>query len=188
VDGQNFVKDLISSWELLNNDTGSISGSDIQDGADSLDAFDVIPDAFGPPSASFIEEENDDFDPINVGGGVTFQLNTISSLSFGDSEVFNLTNTNGVELVIGRVDELIQKTSENMALVGSNINQIESFSNILSVRQTGFASNLDNINGVSYSEEMEALSYSKILINSNLSMRAQAMDIQRSATLSLLAA
>jgi hypothetical protein len=35
---------------------------------------------------------------------------------------------------------------------------------------------------------MEALSYSKILINSNLSMRAQAMDIQRSATLSLLAA
>jgi flagellin-like hook-associated protein FlgL len=90
--------------------------------------------------------------------------------------------------VIGRVDELIQKTSENMALVGSNINQIESFSNILSVRQTGFASNLDNINGVSYSEEMEALSYSKILINSNLSMRAQAMDMQRNATLMLLSA
>ena len=188
VDGQIFVKDLISSWDLLNNDTGSISGSDIQDGADSLDAFDVIPDAFGPPTASFIKEENDDFDPINVGGGVTFQLNTISSLTFGDSAVFNLTNANGVELVLGRVDELIQITSENMALVGSNINQMENFSNILSIRQTGFASNLNNINGVSYSEEMEALSYSKILINSNLSMRAQAMDIQRSATLSLLAA
>ena len=77
---------------------------------------------------------------------------------------------------------------QSIALGESNINQIESFSNILSIHQTGFASNLDHINGVSYSEEMEALSYSKILINSNLSMRAQAMDIQRSATLSLLAA
>ena len=187
-DGQKFVEELIDTGKLLNNDTGSIAGIDAFQGSSILNAFDVIPDAFGEPTASFIEEENDDFAPINVGGGVTFQLKTISSLNFGDPSSFNLTEGNGIQQVLARVDELVGKIAESMALVGSNINQIESFSNILSVRQTGFASNLDNINGVSYSEEMEALSYSKILINSNLSMRAQAMDIQRSATLSLLAA
>ena len=187
-DGQNFVEELIDTGKLLNNDTGSIAGIDAFQGSSILNAFDVIPDAFGEPTASFIEEENDDFAPINVGGGVTFQLKTISSLNFGDPSSFNLTEGNGIQQVLARVDELVGKIAESMALVGSNINQIECFSNILSVRQTGFASKLDNINGVSYSEEMEALSYSKILINSNLSMRAQAMDIQRSATLSLLAA
>lgn len=187
-DGQGFVENLIDSGKLLNSDTGSIAGTDALQGTTSLNAYDVIPDAFGVPSANFIEEENDDFDPIDVGGGVTFQLNTISSLNFGDLSTFDLTTENGIQLVLTRVDELVEKIAENMSLVGSNINSIDGYSNILSVRQSVFDTKLSNIKGVSISEEMESLSYSKILINSNLNMRVQAMDIQRDATLTLLSA
>ena len=68
------------------------------------------------------------------------------------------------------------------------MNAIETQTNLLSVRQTGMANKLENIQGVSIAHESRTLSFSKILIDSNISMRAQAMDIQRDATLMLLSA
>jgi flagellin-like hook-associated protein FlgL len=68
------------------------------------------------------------------------------------------------------------------------MNAIETQTNLLSVRQVGMANKLENIQGISIADESRTLSFSKILIDSNLSMRAQAMDIQRDATLMLLSA
>jgi len=68
------------------------------------------------------------------------------------------------------------------------MNAIDSQNNLLSVRKTGMANKLANIKDISIADESRTLSFSKILIDSNLSMRAQAMDIQRDATLMLLSA
>ena len=48
------------------------------------------------------------------------------------------------------------------------MNAIETQTNLLSVRQTGMANKLENIQGVSIADESRTLSFSKILIDSNI--------------------
>ena len=119
---------------------------------------------------------------------MAMELNTISTLNFGDSATYDLTSENGAQLAVSRVRDLLEQIASNLGKVGSNMNAIESQNNLLSVRKSGMASKLANIKGVSIADESRTLSFSKILIDSNLSMRAQAMDIQRNATLMLLSA
>ena len=90
--------------------------------------------------------------------------------------------------MVSRVEGLLGAIASNLGKIGSNMNAIETQTNLLSVRQVGMANKLENIQGVSIADESRTLSFSKILIDSNLSMRAQAMDIQRDATLMLLSA
>jgi flagellin-like hook-associated protein FlgL len=185
--GQNFV----NSINLANSDTGSIAGSDY--GGSPLEDAEIVND-----DSSYISgftsklsyEEDDSNDPVTltVSDGISIQLNTIDTFNFGDASIYDLTTENGAKLTIDRVDELLELLANNISKVGSNMTAIENHTNLLSVRQLGMDKNLTNLSGVSIADEMETLSYSKILINSNLSMRVQAMDIQRSATLSLLAA
>jgi flagellin-like hook-associated protein FlgL len=117
---------------------------------------------------------------------MTMGLNTISTLYFGDLATYDLTSENGAQLAASRVRELLEQIASNLGKAGSNMNAIESQNNLLSVRKTGMADKLANNKGVSIAEESRTLSFSKILIDSNLSMRAQAMNIQRDATLMLL--
>ena len=135
-------------------------------------------------------EEDDSNDPVTltVSDGISIQLNTIDTFNFGDASIYDLTTENGAKLTIDRVDELLELLANNISKVGSNMTAIENHTNLLSVRQVGMANKLENTQGISIADESRTLSLSKILIDSNLSMRAQAMDIQRDATLMLLSA
>ena len=187
-DGINFVKGLITSGDLFNSDTGSVRGTDARMGSVALNEQDTVPDATGDPASKYKEAEDDDPDPITVADGMTMELNTISTLNFGDSATYDLTTENGAQLAVSRVKELLEQIASNLGKVGSNMNAVESQNNLLSVRKTGMATKLANIKGISIADESRTLSFSKILIASNLSMRAQAMDMQRNATLMLLSA
>ena len=188
IEGIDFVKGLITSGKLFNEDTGSVQGTDARMGDTALNEQDSVPDATGDPASKYKEAEDDDPDSITVADGMTMELNTISTLNFGDSATYDLTSENGAQLAVSRVRELLEQIASNLGKVGSNMNAIESQNNLLSVRKSGMASKLANIKGVSIADESRTLSFSKILIDSNLSMRAQAMDIQRNATLMLLSA
>ena len=187
-DGINFVKGLITSGDLFNSDTGSVQGTDARLGTVAVNEQDFVPDATGDPTRKYKEAEDDAPDPITVADGMTMELNTISTLNFGDSATYDPTSENGAQLAVSRVRELLEQIASNLGKVGGNMNAIESQNNLLSVRKSGMASKLANIKGVSIADESRTLSFSKILIDSNLSMRAQAMDIQRNATLMLLSA
>ena len=186
--GQNFVKGLVTSGKLFNDDTGSIRGSDALGMDGIVNEQDSVPDATGDPASKYTEPEDDSPNPIIVADGKTLTLNTIGTLNFGDSSTYDLTSESGAQLVVSRVEELLGVIASNLGKIGSNMNAIETQTNLLSVRQTGMANKLANIKGVSIADESRTLSFSKILIDSNLSMRAQAMDIQRDATLMLLSA
>ena len=147
-----------------------------------------MPDATGDPASKYTEPEDDSPNPIIVADGKTLTLNTIGTLNFGDSSTYDLTSENGAQLVVSRVEELLGVIASNLGKVSSNMNAIETQTNLLSVRQTGMANKLENIQGISIADESRTLSFSKILIDSNISMRAQALDIQRDATLMLLSA
>ena len=186
--GIDFVNNLITSGDLFNNDTGSIRGTDAGLGSTPINEQDSVPDATGAPASKYTEPDDDSPDPIIVADGQTLTLNTIGTLNFGDSSTYDLTSENGAQLVVSRVEELLGAIASNLGKIGSNMNAIETQTNLLSVRQVGMANKLENIQGISIADESRTLSFSKILIDSNLSMRAQAMDIQRDATLMLLSA
>ena len=186
--GIDFVNDLITSGDLFNNDTGSVRGTDAGLGNTPINEQDSVPDATGTPTSNYKEAEDDNPDPIIVADGKTLELNTIGTLNFGDSSTYDLTSENGAQLVVSRVEELLSVIASNLGKVSSNMNAIETQTNLLSVRQTGMANKLENIQGVSIADESRTLSFSKILIDSNISMRAQALEIQRDATLMLLSA
>jgi flagellin len=186
--GIDFVNNLITSGDLFNNDTGSIRGTDAGLGSTPINEQDSVPDATGAPASKYTESDDDSPDPIIVADGQTLTLSTIGTLNFGDSSTYDLTSENGAQLVVSRVEELLGAIASNLGKIGSNMNAIETQTNLLSVRQVGMANKLENIQGVSIADESRTLSFSKILIDSNLSMRAQAMDIQRDATLMLLSA
>ena len=186
--GIDFVNNLITSGDLFNNDTGSIRGTDAGLGSTPINEQDSVPDATGAPASKYTEPDDDSPDPIIVADGQTLNLNTIGTLNFGDSSTYDLTSENGAQLVVSRVEELLGAIASNLGKIGSNMNAIETQTNLLSVRQVGMANKLENIQGISIADESRTLSFSKILIDSNLSMRAQAMDIQRDATLMLLSA
>jgi flagellin len=188
MNGQNFVKGLVTSGKLFNDDTGSIRGSDALGPDGIVNEQDSVPDATGAPASKYTEPDDDSPDPIIVADGQTLTLNTIGTLNFGDSSTYDLTSENGAQLVVSRVEGLLGAIASNLGKIGSNMNAIETQTNLLSVRQVGMANKLENIQGVSIADESRTLSFSKILIDSNLSMRAQAMDIQRDATLMLLSA
>ena len=185
--GQNFV----NSINLTNSDTGSIAGSDY--GGSPLEDADIVND-----DSSYISgftsklsyEEDDSNDPVTltVSDGISIQLNTIDTFNFGDASIYDLTTENGAKLTIDRVDELLELLANNISKVGSNMTAIENHTNLLSVRQVGMANKLENIQGVSIADELNDLSASKILLDANFSMRAQALNIQKDVSLMLLSA
>ena len=186
--GQNFVKGLVTSGKLFNDDTGSIRGSDALGLDGIVNEQDSVPDATGDPASKYNEPEDDSPNPIIVADGKTLTLNTIGTLNFGDSSTYDLTSENGAQQVVSRVEELLGVIASNLGKIGSNMNAIETQTNLLSVRQTGMANKLANIKGVSISDELHDLSASKILIDANFSMRAQALNIQKDVSLILLSA
>jgi len=186
--GQNFVKGLVTSGKLFNDDTGSIRGSDALGMDGIVNEQDSVPDATGDPASKYTEPEDDSPNPIIVADGKTLTLNTIGTLNFGDSSTYDLTSESGAQLVVSRVEELLGVIASNLGKIGSNMNAIETQTNLLSVRQTGMANKLANIKGVSISDELHDLSASKILIDANFSMRAQALNIQKDVSLILLSA
>ena len=133
VNGQAFVKDLVTTGKLFNDDTGSIRGSDALGPDGIVNEQDSVPDATGDPIGKYVEEEAEDPDPIIVADGRTMQLNTISKLYFGDSNTYDLTTENGAQLVVSRVKALLEQIASNLGKVGSNMNTIESQNNLLSV-------------------------------------------------------
>jgi flagellin-like hook-associated protein FlgL len=185
--GQNFV----NSINLTNSDTGSIAGSDY--GGSPLEDADIVND-----DSSYISgftsklsyEEDDSNDPVTltVSDGISIQLNTIDTFNFGDASIYDLTTENGAKLTIDRVDELLELLANNISKVGSNMTAIENHTNLLSVRQVSMANKLENIQGVSIADELNDLSASKILLDANFSMRAQALNIQKDVSLMLLSA
>jgi flagellin len=186
--GIDFVNNLITSGDLFNNDTGSIRGTDAGLGSTPINEQDSVPDATGAPASKYTEPDDDSPDPIIVADGQTLTLNTIGTLNFGDSSTYDLTSENGAQLVVSRVEELLGAIASNLGKIGSNMNPIETETNLLSVRQVGMANKLENIQGVSIADELNDLSASKILLDANFSMRAQALNIQKDVSLMLLSA
>jgi hypothetical protein len=138
---------------------------------DLLDVFKIVYEQ------KFIDRGNDEFVSIPVDSReyIIFQLNTISSLSFGDYGVTYMANANGIELIPRCVDEVTQKTWGSSSLKEKVSNNIEEHSNVSSVCDSSELVVKDG----SILEQIKCLLYGEILNDGNFSTSYQEVLMPR---------
>ena len=185
-DGQAYVNSL----NLTDDDTGSVAGKDYT--GTELNAADIVSDDSSYISGyssqlTYVEEENDD--PVNIvvsADGVETSLNSIPSISFGDTKTYNLNTAQSATLTMEHIDSLLESIATVRAAVGSNLTITNNNYSSLMVKIKSMELATSRTGDVSLPDETLKLAKSSILLNLNLSMMVQANQIATDATLSLL--
>ena len=133
---------------------------------------------------TFIDGESDEIAPIPLisGEGIIFQMNTISSLSFGDYGVSYMANANGIGLIPRCVDEVTHKTWGISSQKEKGSNNIEGHSNISSANSSASDSSNLVTKDESISEQIKCLLYDKILNDRNFSTSSQEVLMPRNTS------
>ena len=118
--------------------------------------------------------------------GVETALNSIPSISFGDTNTYNLTTAQSATLTMKHIDSLLESVTTVRASVGSNFSVTQNTYDSLRNKITTLELATSRTSDVSIQEETLKLAKSNILLSMNLSMIVQANQITADATLSLL--
>lgn len=184
--GQAFVNGL----DLTDADTGSIHGSEY--GGPSLTNTAVIddnPSYISGFSSQLSYEEEDSTDPISMfftGNGDQTTLNPISTLSFGDTSTYNLTNSKLATQTMNYLKSLMESVASIRSTVGSNMEITKNNLNSLYKRNASLEQSISRTQDVSVAEETAELAKTAIMLQMNLSMNIQARSVSRDITLTLL--
>ena len=184
--GQTYVNGL----NLTDDDTGSVIGSEYS--GPIIKSSDVVNDDSSyiggyTSQLTYVEEDNDD--PVNIlvsAEGVETALNSIPSISFGDTNTYNLTTAQSATLTMEHIDSLLESVTTVRASVGSNFSVTQNTYDSLRNKITTLELATSRTSDVSIQEETLKLAKSNILLSMNLSMIVQANQITADATLSLL--
>ena len=150
-----------------------------------LNERDIVPDANGTPRGTYVFEEETPPTVVEL-GDFSLTINPINPLTFGDSNVYNLNSEASSNLVMDRVDNLLEIIGTFLGQVGANMESIERQANVIASSSSAIASAISRISDVSLPEEALNLAKSEILINSNINMRVQARNIQQDVMLTML--
>lgn len=166
-------------------DTGSLTaGLSFGDGTLASET-DVIPDATGSPRGTYVFEEEVESTVVEL-GDFSLTINPINPLTFGDSNIYNLNSEASSNLVMDRVDNLLEIIGTFLGQVGANMGSIERKARMVDETASAMASAISRVSDVSLPEEALNLARSEILINANINMRVQARNIQQDVMLTML--
>ena len=146
---------------------------------------DVIPDATGAPRGLYVFEEEAESTVVEL-GNFSLTINPINPLTFGDSNVYNLNSEASSNMVMDRVDNLLEIIGNFLGQVGSNMGMIERQINVIDANAAAIESAISRVSNVSLPDEALNLAKSEILINANINMRVQARNIQQDVMLTML--
>ena len=183
--GQTYVNGL----NLTDDDTGSVAGSEYS--GPILKSSDVVDDDPSYISGytsqlTYVEEDNDDPVTILVSAeGIESTLNSIPSVSFGDTNTYNLMTAQSATLTIKHIDSLLESVATVRASVGSNFSVTQNTYDSLRTKITNLELAVSRTSDVSIQEETVKLAKSNMLSSMNLSMMVQANQITAEVTLSL---
>ena len=166
-------------------DTGSLTaGLSFGDGTLASEIA-VLPDATGSPRGTYVFEEEVESTVVEL-GDFSLTINPINPLTFGNSSIYNLNSEASSNLVMDRVDDLLEIIGNFLGQVGSNMGSIERQSQLIDAKESAMVSAISRVSDVSLPEEALNLARSEILINSNINMRVQARNIQQDVMLTML--
>lgn len=184
--GQTYVNGL----NLTDADTGSVHGSEY--GGPVLSSADVVSDDSSYISGfttqlTYVEEESTE--PISMfltGDGQKTTLNPISSISFGDTSTYNLSNARLATQTMDHLESLMESIASMRATVGSNMEVTKNNLNSLYSRNTSLQQSISRTQDTSFAEETAELAKTAVMLQLNLSMSLQARSVSRDVTLTLL--
>ena len=184
--GRDFIKNNILP-QLNNTDTGSVGGSDANPSAGTapVNKQDVVPDAFGAPVGSYVEETDGQALTISyTGDGDQVTLNPVSPISFDDN--YNLSTVSSATSTSEYIRTLIDTIASNRAIVGANMSITQNSIESLRHRTLSLEKSISRINDAVIAEETENISKGDLLLGLSLSMNLQARQTSASIVLSLL--
>lgn len=168
-----------SNWAMHSNP--SASGTVFT----AFNETDVIPDATGSPRGAYVFEEEVESTVVEL-GDFSLTINPINPLTFGDSDIYNLNSEASSNLVMDRVDNLLEIIGNFLGQVGANMGSIERKARMVDATESAMASAISRVSDVSLPEEALNLARAELLINSNLNMRVQARNVQQDVMLTML--
>lgn len=188
VGGQAFVSNLQTSGAFTNNDTGSISGSDVSgNSADEKTAQAVVPDANGQAQGNYVEAEAGEAVTFAYSGsGEASTLTPVPTVSFGDTATYNLSTIQSAVQTLERLEALSQSISGNRATVGSNMSLIRNSLETLLNRTNFLNRSISRTQDVSFAEEASSMTKATLRLNLTLSMTMQANQTSRAVVTKLL--
>jgi flagellin-like hook-associated protein FlgL len=146
---------------------------------------DVIADTTGSPRGTYVFEDETPSTVVEL-GDFSLTINPINPLTFGDSNVYNLNSEASSNLVMDRVDNLLEIIGTFLGQVGANMGSIERKARMVDETASAMASAISRVSDVSLPEEALSLARAELLINSNINMRVQARNIQQDVMLTML--
>jgi flagellin len=184
--GQAFVNGL----NLTDTDTGSVHGSEY--GGAVKSTADVVSDDAAyltgfNSQLTYMEEESSE--PITMfisGDGEESILNPVSTISFGDTNTYNIKNPKSATQTMAHIDALLESVANLRATVGSNMEVTQNNLDLLSNRNTYLQKSISRTQDTDFAKETAELARTEILMQMNLSMNIQARETSRSVTLTLI--
>ena len=186
VNGQAFVNGL----NLTDADTGSVHGSEY--GGAVKSTADVVDDdasyiAGFNSQLTYVEEESSE--PITMfitGEGEESVLSPVSTISFGDTNTYNIKNAKSATQTMVHIDALLESVANLRATAGSNMEVTQNNLDLLSSRNTYLQKSISRTQDTDFAKETAELAKTEILLQMNLSMNVQARETSRSVTLTLI--
>ena len=118
-----------------------------------------------------------------TGNGDQTTLNPISTLSFGDTSTYNLTNSKLATQTMNYLKSLMESVASIRSTVGSNMEITKNNLNSLYKRNASLEQSISRTQDVSVAEETAELAKTAIMLQMNLSMNIQARSVSRDITL-----
>jgi flagellin len=184
--GQSFVDGL----DFTDADTGSVHGNEF--GGPAKSTADVVRDDAAyltgfNSQLTYVEEELSE--PITMfitGEGEESILNPVATISFGDTNTYNIKNAKSATQTMAHIDALLESVANLRATVGSNMEVTQNNLDLLSNRNTYLQKSISKTQDTDIAKETAELARTEILLQMNLSMNVQARETSRSVTLTLI--
>ena len=184
--GQAFVNGL----NLTDTDTGSVHGREY--GGAVKSTADVVRDdaayltGFNSQLTYMEEESSEPITMFITGEGEESILNPVSTISFGDTNTYNIKNARSATQTMDHIDSLLESVANLRATVGSNMEVTQNNLDLLSSRNTYLQKSISRTQDTDFAKETAELARTEILMQMNLSMNIQARETSRSVTLTLI--
>lgn len=182
VHGQAFVEDLntqpIPTSKLANSDTGSIRGSDVNPTNPSLDANNIISDVTGAADSGYVEEQdNSSLTALIDGAGLTYDLQSVDTITISDTTTYNLNSINSAVTTLGELEFLLENLADERSMIGANLSRLEKEIDNLNGKITQGELAVSRIEDTDVALESNRFATRQVRMQSSIAILAQAQKL-----------
>ncbi len=174
VNGRNYINtQIVPNLGINDPDTGSVGGSDAN-GGPALDATAVVPDTAGTADSNAVYEvEKGSLAATVDGGGDTWNLQTVNTVTISDTATYNLENLTNAKATLKQLDDWLENLAEERARIGANLSRLTKESDNLSKKIEGFERAIGRIEDTDVARESSRLVANQVRTQASVAILSQ---------------